>query len=124
MLERFYTDNFLRNRYIKAGSIFGDDVSYVNTMGECIEFESHFKKWARLEKEYVKRGFTAWPIDDFIRLGGYGKPLPELTEKNTTLHAERYREKYLHKITPMFDFLRANEVQTGIYESPTTKDEQ
>ena len=52
----FLSDKQIEKRYVRAGGVFGDAVSYL-MLGECDDFEMRFATWARWEKEYSKRGY-------------------------------------------------------------------
>ncbi len=95
-----------RKKYVRAGSDFGDAVSYIY-MGECVGFKRKRACWCRWEKEYARRGYRTISLDAFIECGGYGAPLQNLgarREANETpvYHAEIYRELYLGKVRPVF----------------------
>lgn len=140
MLERLMTDKQVENRYTEAGRIFGDAVSYIY-MGECIDFEKYLTTWGKWEAEYAKRGYRTLPIDDFVKYGGYGKPLKDLGTKRgknekAIYHAKLYRELYLGKIQPavnLTELMKPGEpagdsdeqtesrMQIGTYNLPSTK---
>ena len=42
------SDKAIQKRYVQAGEIFGDNVSYI-ALGECYEFEKHLNTWANYE---------------------------------------------------------------------------
>ena len=125
----FLTDNFVQRRYENSGKGFGDNVSYIY-MGECIGFENHLNKWADWEKEYANRGYRTVSLDNFVKAGGYGKPIDDLLSVKRSedevpiLYAKIYRERYLGKIQPVINLeklLHDGEVQTGTYQLPTIK---
>ena len=96
MFKRFLTDKQVEKRYVKAGAIFGDAVSYIY-MGECVGFDKLLAKWEKWEAEYTKRGYRTLPLYDFVAYGGYGTSLKGLGEKyaeheDVVLHAKIYRE--------------------------------
>lgn len=135
MFERFLTDKQVEKRYIKAGEIFGDALSY-GFMGECSGFKRMLAKWEKWEAEYIKRGYRTLPIDDFIDYGGYGVPLPlkdiwKKRDKNEKpiFHAKTYRDIYLGKIKSVLNIAKLLDptdptelkIQIGTYCPPSTK---
>ena len=136
MFTRFLTDKQVEKRYVKAGAIFGDAVSYIY-MGECVGFDKLLAKWEKWEAECAKRGYRTLPLDDFVSYGGYGTPPKGLGEKHTEhedviLHAKIYREVYLGRIRPdvnVSELMRPFEpnetpesrIQVGTYFIPSTK---
>ena len=124
---KFYSDKQVQERYVKAGGIFGDALSYAY-LGEPAEVLSLLNRWAKWEKEYAKRGYKTFSLDAFIAYGGYRTPLEGLEVKReenepSVIHAEVYRQKYLGRIKPAVDInkLMAGEGQTGQYVLPTTE---
>ncbi len=129
--RKWLSDEAVERRYVDAGSIFGAAVSYLY-MGECSGFKRLLSKWEKWENEYVRRGFRTLSIDAFIDRGGYGVALEGLGEKRNELeepvfHARIYRERYLGKVTPVFNPWNLMEkdgpkVATGNYVLPSTED--
>ncbi len=121
-------DKYIEKKYIEAGIIFGDNVSYIY-MGECVNFESHLNNWAKREKQYADRGYRTISVDDFINAGGYGAPIDHLVGKKRDedevpiLHAEIYRTKYLGNIPPAVNpkKLMQGGIQSGTYILPSTE---
>ena len=64
-------------RYKKIGLIYGDMLSYW-FMGKAVGFDSVEKKFKKLERKVEEFGLKPVPVEDFIRAGGYGKPLPDI----------------------------------------------
>lgn len=123
---RFFSDRQVEKRYVRAGAVFGDAVSYLY-MGVCVGFIRRFKTWARWEKEYASRGFRTVSIDAFIEHGGYGKNLSGIGKKREggeepIFHAERYRKEYLGKILPTPNLFQLDKPRTGTYYLPTTEE--
>ena len=123
------TNNFVQKRYTNVGKRFGDDVSYVPAMGECIGFESDLNRWADWEKEYSDRGFRTVSLDEFIKAGGYGKSIDNLLSvkrnegEHPILHAEIYRNIFLGRINPALDLAKLmtdGQIQSGEYTLPST----
>ncbi len=118
------SDAKVAQRYLNAGTEFGDAVSYIY-MGECVGFEKMLDKWAKLEKEYASRGYKTISIDDFIKAGGYGKDISDLlmikVDKEQPLHAEIYKKHFLGKMGDSVIDPNVREVQTGIYFLPSTE---
>lgn len=124
----FLSDKQVQKKYCQAGGEFGSAVSYIY-MGECIGFKGMLKKWEMWEAEYIKRGFHALSIDDFVDYGGYGKPLNNLGVKRIkdevpAYHAKMYRELYLGKVEPVVNIskmLESGKPVVGTYSIPSTK---
>jgi len=76
MLHYFF-ERFLIKKYISVGEDFGDAISY-SFMGEIVGFDSLEKKFKKLEKKIIEKGYIPYSIEDFVKAGGYGHPLPEL----------------------------------------------
>lgn len=98
------SDKRLEKRYVKAGDLFGDTVSYIY-MGKCVGFDQLLKKWAKLEKEYAKRGYKTLSLASFVAYGGYGVELKGLgvkreKDEEPILHAEIYRRHCLKQAPP------------------------
>lgn len=133
-LERVLPDSVLLNprtekKYIKAGANFGFAVSLLY-MGECTGFKQRLEEWSRLEKEYVRQGFRTVSLDEFVRLGGYGKPIDELIgekleqDEEPIFHAEIYEEHFLGKVAPVVDIntmMADGKSQIGQYVLPSTE---
>jgi hypothetical protein len=124
----FFTDEQVQKRYVKAGAFFGDALS-CSYLGEPAGVQSLLSRWAKWEREYVRRGYKTLSLDVFISYGGYGTPLEGLgTLRNdkepAAYHAEIYRQKYLGKINPAVDMskLMAGECQKGEYVPPSTEE--
>ncbi len=127
--RKFFNDNQVTSRYVRAGSRFGDAVSYLY-MGECIGFEKLFDKWGVWEQEYARRGFRTISLDDFVSHGGYGTPIDPLVGQRLNVgespvfHAQLYRDEYLGKVSPVIDLeemMRTGKAQTGVFASPSTE---
>jgi hypothetical protein len=103
------SDKSIQKRYVKAGAVFGDAVSYLG-MGECIGFEKLLYKWSKLENEYSNRGFRTISIDRFIELGGYGREVGDVIgvkrneNEESVYHSEIYRNEFLGRVRPSIDF--------------------
>lgn len=123
-LIRFLPFAIVRRRYIRSGAQFGDAVSYIY-MGECVGFAGLLARWERWEAEFVRRGYRALSIKDFVAIGGYGhteslESLAKLTPgEQPVRHSLRYREHYLGKARPALDFT-STEPQVGTYVIPDT----
>ena len=92
------SDKQVEEKYVEAGADFGDALSYEYSMGKCVVFDGMCLEWARWEFEYSKRGYRTISLDDFVDLGGYGKPLKGLSVKRKPkeqiiLYAVLYRQK-------------------------------
>ena len=126
---RNLTDDKIEEMYVKAGSAFGDAVSYI-FIGECEGFENMLTEWEQLEEEYSNRGYKTISLDDFVECGGYGKPINNLLRQKRKeseqprLHAKIYREHHLGKHEPKLDIqkLETGEMQSGKYYLPSTED--
>ncbi len=127
--KKFLNDEGVTSRYVRAGSRFGDAVSYLY-MGECIEFRKLLDRWDAWEQEYVCRGFRTISLDAFIGHGGYGKSIDHLIEQrrgeseSPVFHAQLYRDVYLGKVRPIIDLekmMEAGEPQFGTYTLPSTE---
>lgn len=121
-------DDKVIQRYIDAGAIFGDAVSYIY-MGECAGFSDRLKAWEVAEAAYAALGFRTLPLDEFVDYGGYGKELVNLNVARDegeaiVFHAAYYRENYLGKTQQVINFekmMQDGEIQYGNYEMPSTK---
>lgn len=115
-------------RYVDAGSIFGDAVSFIY-MGQCVGFEDRLKAWEEAEVAYAGLGYRTLSLDDFVDYGGYGKKLMGLKiardeGEQVILHAKFYREHFLDKVEPVIDFNKmqeTGEIQYGNYQAPSTR---
>ncbi|NOQ37696.1 hypothetical protein GQ472_02295 [archaeon] len=100
-------------------------------MGECIGFNKRFEDWRKLEKNYVNHGFRTVSLDDFIKLGGYGKSIDGLIgeklgqDEEPIFHAEIYNEEYFGKVEPVIDInelmIPNGGIQRGQYRLPSTE---
>jgi|AGTN01.1.fsa_nt_gi hypothetical protein len=124
-LNRF-SDKKLLERYIAAGTQFGDAVSMIY-MGECIGFGDLLKEWEITEDLISKRGYRAISLDDFVGHGGWGKSLPPIKKRaineKVYLHAAFYRKHYLGKMqmsSAIKDALEGK-ASAGYYEVPSTR---
>lgn len=129
ILARLLSDAEIEKRYLKAGTEFGDAVSYLY-MGECVGFRSLFKRWQRWEALYAQRGYRTLPIDCFCAWGGYGVPLVNfgvrrMEGEQKVLHASLYEHTYLGKIRPALNVARlmsgTDGAEEGTYTLPSTK---
>ena len=111
LIRRFFSDSGVEKRYVSAGAVFGDAVSYI-FLGESVGFESMLRRWKKWEEEYSLRGFRTISLDRFIDLGGYGKPLDDVINikreegEKPIFHAGIYREKFLGKTIAAVDLER------------------
>ncbi|MDP3963343.1 MAG: hypothetical protein Q8Q39_02495 [bacterium] len=131
LFTKILSDATIQKRYVRVGGAFGGAVSY-SYMGECVGFKRMLNRWARWEAEYIRRGYRAISLDDFIDYGGYGKELGELAGarrskgEEPVLHAEIYRREFLGKIEPTIDLANLMQPdakpQSGTYVLPSTKD--
>lgn len=121
-------DEEVVQRYIDAGAIFGDAVSYIY-MGECVGFEDRLKDWEEAEQAYAALGYRTISLDDFVSFGGYGKELQGLTVARDEgeapiYHAVYYRVHFLGRCSPVINFdemMKTGEAQVGTYAVPSTK---
>lgn len=129
--RKFLSNDTVETRYVKAGAVFGDAVSYLY-LGECIGFKKLLNTWAEWEKEYARRGYRTVSLDRFVELGGYGKPIDDVLgqqrepNEKPTLHAETYREQFLGKIGPAVNLeklMTDGEIQSGTYFLPSTEND-
>ena len=133
MFKRFLDDETVEERYVQAGSHFGNAVSYLY-MGECHGFTRMLGRWEKWEKEYARRGFRTISLDVFEAHGGYGAVLEGLGEKlvemeEPVFHAKIYRERLLGEIQAVFNpwelMERAKKEENvsfvGEYELPSTR---
>ena len=70
----------LVRRYIRAGAVFGDSLSYIY-MGECIGFRRRLRRYKKYEAEIIRRGYIPYALGDFVGLGGRGIALPHELRK-------------------------------------------
>lgn len=121
-------DDDVVKRYIDAGAIFGDAVSYIY-MGECVGFAKRLENWENAELAYSALGYRTLSLDQFVDYGGYGKELIGLTVprdegEEIVLHAKYYRDNFFNKVEPVIDFnkmMEDGEAQFGNYAVPSTK---
>lgn len=123
------SDQDLLNNYVEAGAIFGSAVSQLY-MGECIGFDKLFRKWEKLEKEYINRGYRAISLDSFVEHGGYGEEIDHLylvkraPDEKPFYHAKIYREHFLGQVPPALDLEKMMEdgkPQYGNFYVPSTE---
>ena len=128
LLSKFLPDFFVEKKYIRAGSAFGDAVSYLY-IGECRGFEKLLDNWDFYEKEYSRRGYRTVSLDSFVELGGYGKNIADLLrnkrseDEEAVFHAKIYRDKFLGRVKPVVDIDKMKEegFQAGTYYLPSTE---
>jgi len=101
MLEKLI-DKYVQGRYVKAGMIFGNALSYKH-FAIAVDFDYILTKLVRWEKRYAKRGYHTISIKDFVDYGGHGKPLKNLgirrnDNENSIFYAGIYLKMYLKKI--------------------------
>lgn len=130
-LRKFLSDEWIEKKYIQAGRIFGDAVSY-SYMGESGNMTSLLNAYDSWESEYARRGFRTINLDDFVALGGYGQELNKnlLRQRRdanepAVLHAKIYRERFLGKIEPVVQIEKMFEdgqPQSAEYVLPSTQD--
>ena len=129
VFRRLLSNESVQKRYVKAGAIFGDLVSYIY-MGESEGFENYLGDWETWEVEYAKRGLRTISLDAFIGLGGYNRPIDNLVgirrEENEQpiFHAKIYRETFLGKIRPAINLeklMSEAKPQFSIYSLPSTE---
>jgi len=129
LLKRILPMGLVEKRYVDAGAGFGGAVSYLY-MGECIGFKSMLNRWAGWEQEYALRGYRTVSLDDFVKLGGYGKNIDTLLgikrdeNEEPVLHAQIYRKEFLGKVEPVIDIekmMSDGQPQVGTYQLPSTK---
>lgn len=76
-IHHLLTDRFVAKMFWRAGINYGDMLSYA-FMGKSVGFDRAKKQYEYWKKEYVRRGFLAPPIKEFIDAGGYGKCIDHL----------------------------------------------
>jgi len=125
-----FSDQRVTRYYIDSGGQFGDAVSYVGSMGECIGFKRLLDQFEDWELEYADRGYRTVSLDRFVDLGGYGKSIDDVIglkregNENPIFHAKLYREHFLGKIAPGIDFekmMQTGKAQSGQYVIPSTE---
>lgn len=130
MFERWVSDRRLQKWYEDAGATIGNALSY-SYMGEPLGLKGLFTRWEKFEAEYSKRGYRTISLDAFIRLGGYGIPLPDIgvrreLEEVPVLHAKIFRAEYYQNdrltIEPA-SISWEGDMFTGTYTLPTTERE-
>lgn len=67
----------IRRRYIALGAYVGAAISY-HYLGKPIGYDRRKARFDAYEGEWVRRGNYAWTLDEFVDLGGYGRPLPPI----------------------------------------------
>ncbi len=128
--RELFSDQRITGYYVDIGGKFGDVVSFVGSMGECIGFEKLLGKFEDWEKEYADRGYRTLSIDTFVGYGGWGRSIDHLVsikrevDEQAILHAQLYKEHFLGKIEPMIDFekmIQDGQAQVGHYIVPSTE---
>jgi hypothetical protein len=131
LFERLMSDKQVEKKYVREGAQFGSAVSYIY-MGECIGFKSMLNRWAKWEQEYSLRGYRTVSLDDFVDLGGYGKPVDQFLgvrrqeNEEPILHAQVYKNEFLGKIEPVIDvqkMMSDGQPQVGSYGLTSTSPE-
>lgn len=119
----------LARKYLHSGCTFAEAVSYLY-IGECYGFKNLLNRWAKAERRYAGKGFKTLSLDDFLNNYYQQHNLyPFLGEKlkenqSPVYHAELYREHYLGKVRPAFDFnamMQDGQPRTGTFELPSTE---
>ena len=77
---RFLSWKTLVRRYVRAGAIFGDSLSYIY-MGECVGFRWRLRRLIKYEAEIIRRGYIQYDIAAFEGYGGFGVVLPHELKK-------------------------------------------
>lgn len=127
MFKRLLPDSVVEYFYLRAGTKFGSDVSYIPMVGESYDFEAKLNAWASWEVEYARREYVTLSVDDFIEIGGYDQEPDGLGVKRSPsdkliLHAERYRNLFLGRVSALFtpdELMTAP--QRGTYILPSTE---
>ncbi|TSC89145.1 MAG: hypothetical protein G01um10143_526 [Parcubacteria group bacterium Gr01-1014_3] len=77
LFRRFYTDQYVAQRYLLAVALVNDAMSYLNVAGGySVDIDQRLTRWNRWEKEYVKRGYATLDCDfdeDPIRVTDKGR---------------------------------------------------
>jgi hypothetical protein len=85
--------------YVRAGGVFGG-VNSELLYGECPGFWRIWDQWAKLEEEYVDRGYRPLSLHTLDEHHGYGKPIDELLGQKLdegekpVLHAQEYKKQH------------------------------
>lgn len=109
IFREFMSDEQVENNYVKVGTFIGYIISDAY-MGEALGMKRKVTKWINWEQEYSNRGFRTVSLDRFIDLGGYGELIDDVigkkrdSDEEPIFHARIYKEEYLGKIQPIFDF--------------------
>ncbi|GEM_PF-6026375 len=98
-------ETVLIQKYIEAGKSIGVDLFDVVAAGEPIGFEEKFNLWAKLEREYARRGYKTIGTFMFISALGSDAACDLFTDKcvgkkrnageKPVFHAEIYRNNFL-----------------------------
>ena len=100
-------ESVLIEKYLEAGEIFAIDVIDVPGLGETVDFKEKLNRWAKLEREYARRGYKT--IGTFVfasALGGDGARdlfMEKCVGKKRNngegpiFHAQIYRDNFLGK---------------------------
>jgi len=97
--KKMLADKSVEKRYVAAGAEFGEAISY-SYLGEPVGLWMLLDLWQSWEKEYARRGYRTISMDEFVKHGGWGKPLKGLGKKRgrderPISYAEMYRKNFL-----------------------------
>ena len=126
LFKRLMSNKRVTKKYVRAGAIFGDAVSYL-CHGQCVGFEHRLDVWAKWEKEYSFRGFRTVSLDRFTDYGGYGKSIGDVLGQKREegeeliIHAEIYRSNFLDKPIPHKINSHSDGTFNGKYILPSTE---
>ncbi|MBI2667415.1 hypothetical protein HYX17_01445 [Candidatus Woesearchaeota archaeon] len=118
MLESLLSYSKLERLYISTGIEVANAFKYLElyfNLGEeksIHGFEKLIKKWGRLEREYVRRGFKTISFDAFVNYAENKKLLDTMMERkyaedeNPIFYAEHFRE-IVERLTMEWAFVEA-----------------
>lgn len=113
------TEQRVEELYLKAGSRFGEVVSYIySSVGDLPEnfgkmlkkFNCVFETWELLERKYVELGYKAAELEVFIEYGACNCPfhgtlrMKRKKGERPVYYAQIYKEKFLETVKNCIDF--------------------
>ncbi|MDP2705306.1 MAG: hypothetical protein U1D31_01365 [Patescibacteria group bacterium] len=113
------TEEKVEEFYLKAGSRFGEVVSYIySKVGDLPEnfgkmlkkFNSIFETWELFERQYVELGYKACDLEALIEYGACNSPfygnlrIKRKEGEAPVYYAQKYKEKFLEAIRSGIDF--------------------
>ncbi len=127
-LISYFSDNWVIRKYKAAGARIGEAESYsfMSFMGEPCGIDSALGRWQFWEDVIICRGYRTYSLDQFIKYGGCGIPLPDMskldTDEKPVRHALIWKEKLdIVGSNNTIVIMNGDGTFSGIYIPPSTE---